>query len=49
MTDRIAITYLNLTRYRDTYLVDERVAVFDVAQNKRRLQYVFESGAPAIS
>ena len=34
MTDRIAFTYLNLRRDRDMYLVDERVAVFDVAQKK---------------
>jgi len=34
MTDRIAFTYVNLTRDRDTYIVDERVTVFDVAQKK---------------
>jgi hypothetical protein len=49
MTDRIAFTYLNLRRDGDIYLVDERVAVFDVAQEKRRLEYVLESSAPAIS
>ena len=47
MTDRIAFTYLNLRRDGDIYLVDERVAVFYVAQEKRRLEYVLESSAPA--
>jgi hypothetical protein len=34
MTDRIAFTYLNSTRDRDAYVVDEQVAVLDVARGK---------------
>jgi hypothetical protein len=33
-SDRIAFTYLSLTRYRDLYLVDERIAVVDVSQKR---------------
>jgi hypothetical protein len=34
MTDRVAFTYVNLTRDKDKHLVDERVAVVDAVQKK---------------